>query len=65
MYAKIDVKIIGAEITPDLHNLIGTSYQKNFQIENMALPIQKFADEGASYTKKYLRVYRTFMYFLC
>jgi len=52
------VKIIGAEITPDLRNLIGASCLKNFLIENVAFANPKFAGEEAPYTKKYPRVCR-------
>jgi len=59
------VKIIGAEITPDLRNLIGASCLKNFLIENVAFANPKFAGEEAPYTKKYPRVRRALGYVFC
>ena len=56
MYAKIDVKIIGAEITPDLRNVIGAFCFKKFPIWEWNLcRSKKFTGEEASYTKKYLK----------
>ena len=59
------MKTIGVEITPDRHNLIGTSCLKNFLIENVAFADPKFAGEEAPYTKKYPRVRRALGHVFC